>query len=110
MKGFASKPKIKGHISFFPAEIAFYTVYCRVVSQQSFDYFIISDCTMKTEIKTEDIEQEMDEYCEIGPATLAVKRKRESSDEYREIQQIPAGNFEEKNGSSPGPAPLFTDR
>ncbi len=65
---------------------------------------------MKTEIKTEDVEQEMEEYCEIGPATLAVKRKREGSDEYHETQQIPAGNGEEKNGASPGPAPLFTDR
>jgi hypothetical protein len=65
---------------------------------------------MKTEIKTEDIEQEMEEYCEIGPATLAVKRKRESSDEYHEIQQIPAGNLEEKNGASQTPAPPSTDR
>jgi hypothetical protein len=65
---------------------------------------------MKTEIKTEDIEQEMEEYCEIGPATLAVKRKRESSDEYHETQQIPAGNGEEKMGASPGPAPPSTDR
>jgi hypothetical protein len=65
---------------------------------------------MKTEIKTEDIEQEMEEYCEIGPATLAVKKKRESSDEYCEIQQIPAGNGEEKMGTSQAPAPLFTDR
>ncbi len=65
---------------------------------------------MKTEIKTEDTEQEMEEYCEIGPATLAVKRKRESSDEYCEIQQLPAGNLEEKNGVSQAPVPLFTDR
>jgi hypothetical protein len=65
---------------------------------------------MKTEIKTEDIKQEMEEYCETGPATLAVKRKRESSDEYREIQQIPVGNGEDKNGASQAPAPLFTDR
>jgi hypothetical protein len=65
---------------------------------------------MKTEIKTEDIKQEMEEYCEIGPATLAVKRKRESSDEYREIQQIPAGNREEKMGGGPGPAPMSRDR
>jgi hypothetical protein len=80
------------------------------VSQQLFAHFIISDCTMKTEIKTEDIKQEMEEYCETGPATLAVKRKRESSDEYREIQQIPADNGEEKNRASQAPVPLFTDR
>ncbi len=80
------------------------------MSQQSFDHFIISDCTMKTEIKTEDIKQEMEEYCEIMPPTTAVKRKRESSDKYCEIQQIPAGNGEEKNGVSQDPAPLSTDR
>ncbi len=80
------------------------------MSQQSFDHFIISDCTMKTEIKTEDIKQEIEEYCEIMPPTTAVKRKRESSGEYREIQQIPADNGEEKNRASQSPVPLFTDR